>query len=67
MRNRLLLGPCSRVVPSALQWSWGGRWFLMSEAPLYLVQVAALVQALPGAVNRARLNLYVRHQRTHNP
>jgi hypothetical protein len=36
IRNCFLLGPCSRPMPGALRWSWGGRLFLMSEETLYL-------------------------------
>ena len=34
IRNRAPLGPYSRTMPRALQWSWGGARFLMSEVPL---------------------------------
>jgi hypothetical protein len=34
IRNSDELGPCSRTVPKALWWSWGGWRFLMSEVPL---------------------------------
>ena len=34
VRNCLLLGPCSRTIPRALWWSWGGGLFLMSDVPL---------------------------------
>ena len=29
------LGPYGRTMPRALQWSYGGALFLMSEVPLY--------------------------------
>ena len=34
IRNRLLLGPCSRHIPMVLRWSQGGGWFLMSEVTM---------------------------------
>ena len=34
IRNRLLPGSYSRTMPRAIQWTWGGLQFLMSEVPL---------------------------------
>ena len=34
IRNVPLLGPYSRTMPRAIQWSYGVRQFLMSEVPL---------------------------------
>ena len=34
IRNNPPLGPCSRTMPRALRWSWGGGQFLVSEVTL---------------------------------
>ena len=39
IRNTPLLGPCSRTIPRALWWSWGGGAFLVNEVPVQDLQL----------------------------
>ena len=55
IRNRTPLGPCSRIMPRALWWPYGGGLFLMIEVPLY-GRDGPTRKPRPEDLNRRRAN-----------